>query len=66
MLCSLSTKLGSDDLAAINALEHELGTPLLAFSCRADLKPAEVSAAQLAKIKALESRLGLSLVAVKG
>jgi hypothetical protein len=66
MLCSLSTKLGSEDLAAINALENELGTPLLAFSCRADLKPAEVSAVQLAKIQALEGRLGLSLVAVRG
>jgi hypothetical protein len=66
MLCSLSTKLGSDDLKAINALENEMGTPILAFSCRADLKPADVSADQLAKIQALEIKLGLSLVAVKG
>ncbi|MFZ2088265.1 MAG: hypothetical protein WAU47_06795 [Desulfobaccales bacterium] len=66
MLCSISTKLGTEDLAAINALESELGTPLLAYSCRAELKPAEVSAAQLAKIQALENKLGLSLVAVKG
>jgi hypothetical protein len=66
MLCSLSTKLGSDDLKAIMALENELGTPLLAFSCRSDLKPADVSGDQLAKIKALEGKLGLSLVAVKG
>ncbi|MDI6854907.1 MAG: hypothetical protein QME75_15045 [Deltaproteobacteria bacterium] len=65
MLCSLSTKLGSEDLQAINALENELGIPILAFSCRADLKPAEVTADQLAKIQALESKLGLSLVAVK-
>ena len=34
MLCSLSTKLGSADLEAISALEKELGTPLIAFSCR--------------------------------
>jgi hypothetical protein len=66
MLCSLSTKLGSEDLMAINALEKELGTPLLAFSCRSDLKPADVSGDQLAKIKALEGKLGLSLVAVRG
>jgi hypothetical protein len=65
MLCSLSTKLESEDLQAINALESELGIPLLAFSCRADLKPAEVTADQLSKIQALESKLGLSLVAVK-
>ncbi len=66
MLCSLSTKLGSEDLMAINALEKELGTPLLAFSCRSDLKPADVTGDQLAKIKALETKLGLSLVAVRG
>jgi hypothetical protein len=66
MLCSLSTKLGSEDLTAISALEKELGTPLIAFSCRSDLKPAEVTGDQLAKIKALEGKLGLSLVAVRG
>ena len=66
MLCSLSTKLGSKDLEAISALEKELGTPLLAFTCRSELKPAEVSGDQLAKIKALEGKLGLSLVAVRG
>ncbi len=66
MLCSLSTKLSAEDLKAINSLENELGTPLLAFSCRADLKPAAVSPDQLAKIQALESKLGLSLVAVQG
>ena len=66
MVCSLSTKLGSEDLQAITALENELGTPLLAFSCRADLMPADVTQDQLAKIQALENKLGLSLVAVKG
>ena len=66
MLCSLSTKLGSKDLEAISALEKELGTPLIAFSCRSDLEPADVTGDQLAKIKALEGKLGLSLVAVKG
>ena len=66
MLCSLSTKLGSADLEAICALEKELGTPLLAFSCRSELKPAEVTGDQLSRIKALEGKLGLSLVAVRG
>jgi hypothetical protein len=65
MLCSLSTKLGPEDLQAINALEKELATPLLAFSCH-DLKPADVNAEHLSKIQALENRLGISLVAVKG
>jgi hypothetical protein len=66
MLCSISTKLGSADLEAIGALEKELGTPLLAFSCRSELKPADVASNKLAKIQALESKLGLSLVAVRG
>ncbi|AEB08473.1 hypothetical protein [Desulfobacca acetoxidans] len=64
MLCSLSTKLGPEELQAINTLEQELATPLLAFSCH-DLKPAEMSSAQLSQIQALENRLGISLVAVK-
>jgi len=66
MLCSLSTKLSSQDLEAINALEKEMGTPILAFSCRKELGFAEVNTEQLAKIQALEDKLGLSLVAVRG
>jgi sulfite reductase beta subunit-like hemoprotein len=66
MLCSLSTKLKPEDLQAINALENEIGSPLLAFSCRQDLGFADVNTEQLAKIQALESKLGLSLVAVRG
>ena len=65
MLCSMSTKLGSKDLQAITDLEKELGIPLLAYSCH-DFEPAQVQADQLAKIQALESQLGLSLVAVRG
>ncbi len=65
MLCSLSNQLGSKDLEAMKALEQELGTPLLAFSCQGNIKPAEVTGDQLAKIKALEGKLGLSLVAVR-
>jgi hypothetical protein len=63
MMCNLSS-LKSEDLAKINDLEKELGTPLLAFSCR-ELKPADISAEQLDKIKTLENRLGMSLVAVR-
>jgi hypothetical protein len=33
MLCSLSTKLGSEDLKAISDLEKDLATSLLAFAC---------------------------------
>jgi hypothetical protein len=65
MLCSLSTKLGSEDLKAISDLEKDLATSLLAFACH-QIRTAEVSSEQLAKIQALENRLGISLVAVKG
>ena len=65
MLCSLSTKLSTQDLEAINTLENELGSPILAFSCRGDLGFADVNTEQLAKIQALENKLGLSLVAVR-
>ena len=65
MLCSLSTTLGSDDLKAINDLENELGTPLLAFSCQKGYKTAPVTGGQLAKIKVLEQKLGVTLVAVR-
>jgi hypothetical protein len=62
-MCNLSS-LKSEELLRINELEKELGTPLLAFSCR-ELKPAEISQEKLEKIKALETRLGMSLVAVR-
>jgi len=63
MLCSLSTKLGEQELSAITTLEKEVGHPLLAFSCHS-LEPATVNPDQLAKIQALEKKLGISLVAV--
>lgn len=63
MLCSLSTKLGQEEMSAIQTLEKELGNPLLAFSCH-PVNPASISDDKLAKIQALESKLGISLVAV--
>ncbi len=65
MLCSLSTKLGQNELDEITRLEQELGHPLLAFSCYST-EPAQLTGDQLTKIKELESRLGISLVAVEG
>jgi hypothetical protein len=63
MLCSISAHLSSEALSSIQDLERELGTPLLAFSCRST-EPAAVSDEQLAQIRELESRLGVSLIAV--
>ena len=64
MLCSLATKLEQKQLDEIGALEKELGVPVLAFSCHA-AEPAAIGGDQVAKIKELEDRLGVSLVAVK-
>ncbi len=63
MLCSLSTKLGNEELKAIEALEQEVGNTLLAFSCH-PVDPAPISTDQLAKIQELEKKLNISLVAV--
>ena len=62
MLCSLSN-LDQNKVIAVQSLEKETGTTLLAFSCK-DLKPTLLTAEQLAKIQKLEKELSLSLVAV--
>jgi len=62
MLCSL-TRLNDQDLEQIRSLESELGQTLLAFSCHA-ASPAVLDMETLAKVQALENKLGLSLVAV--
>ena len=63
MLCSLSS-LKDQDINEIKSLENELGHTVLAFSCH-EAEPASLDEAKLEKIRALESSLGLSLVAVK-
>lgn len=63
MLCSIATKLDEGQLGEIRALEQELGMTVLAFGCH-KVEPAEASDEQIARIKELESRLGVSLVAV--
>ena len=63
MLCSLATKMTADTIKVINDLEKDLGKTLLAFQCH-NLKPSELSARELQKIREIESRLGISIVAV--
>jgi len=63
MLCSLS-RLEDQQLQEIQSLEQELGKNLLSYTCR-DLTAAELTEAELEKIRDLEGKLGLSLVAVK-
>ena len=64
MLCSIATRLSESELGEITSLEKDLGTPVLAFACHA-LDPAELSPETIERIKALESRLGVALVAVR-
>ena len=63
MLCSLSD-LDSSKLMEIQSLEKELGKTLLSFSCH-DINPDEIQENDLERIKMLEQKLGVSLVAVK-
>jgi hypothetical protein len=64
MLCSLATKLDQGQIAEIESLAQDLGTPILAYSCyQADAAPMDDT--QIGRIKDLESRLGVALVAVR-
>ena len=63
MLCSIATKLGEQELGEIEALEKELGMTILAFSCH-PVDPAQADEGQLERIRQVEDRLGMSLVAV--
>jgi hypothetical protein len=57
--------LESKELDSIQSLEQELGRPLLAFSCH-DIRAAELQEEELTKIKDLEAKLGIYLVAIHG
>lgn len=63
MLYSLSN-IPDDKLAAIQAIESEIGQPLLAFT-EVKAEPARLDREKLAKIRAIEEDLGIVLVAVK-
>jgi hypothetical protein len=63
MLYSLSS-LKAKDLKSIQKLEEELGSPLLAFS-GVPADGAKISRDKLRKLRALEKKLGIVLVAVK-
>jgi hypothetical protein len=64
MLCSLATKLDQGQLAEISSLEKELGTPILAFACH-PMDAASIDTAKIDRLKELEGKLGVALVAVK-
>lgn len=64
MLYSLSN-IPEDKLSAVQAIEQEIGQPLLAFT-EVKAQPARLDRDKLAKIRELEDDLGVVLVAVSG
>ena len=52
-----------EKLNAIQALEQEIGAPLLAMS-QVDVEPARLDREKLSRIQSLEKELGVVLVAV--
>ncbi|MFO7963303.1 MAG: hypothetical protein R6U50_05220 [Desulfobacterales bacterium] len=62
MLCSLSN-LKETDVKNITELEKALGKTLLAYSCH-DIQLAELNEEELNRIKNLEQKMGISLVAL--
>jgi len=64
MLYSLSN-IPDDKLSAVQAIEREIGQPLLAFT-EVKAQPARLDREKLAKIRELEEDLGVVLVAVSG
>ncbi len=64
MLCDLG-RLEKRELDEVASLEKELGKTILAFRCYADINPARVNDTDLARIREVEDRLKLSLVAVE-
>jgi hypothetical protein len=57
MLCEIARKLEDDDLEKIQTLEHDLGTTLVAFSCRS------LDAAREEKLQKIMDELGPMLQA---
>jgi hypothetical protein len=57
MLCEIARKLEDDDLEKIQSLEDELGTTLVAFSCRS------LDAAREQKLQKIMDELGPMLQA---
>lgn len=56
--------MSEDKLAAVRALEAEIGAPLLAMA-QVDVAPARLDRERLARIEKMEKELGVVLVAVR-
>lgn len=62
MMCSLA-RLDNDTIEAVKSLEKDIGKTILAYSC-GEANPAALQDEELNKIKEVETKLGLALVAV--
>ena len=62
-MMSYISSLKGEDVKRIEKLEKEMGKTLLAFS-QNEISPAPLDDGELAQIKNLEMKLGVSLVAV--
>ncbi len=63
MLCTFA-QLDREKLEAVQSLEKKLGKTVIAFSCR-DIGITPLKDDEIAKLRDLEQKLGLALVAVK-
>ena len=64
MMCDLG-KLDKRELDEVASLENELGKTILAFRCYAEVNPAQLTDGELDRIREVENKLKLSLVAVE-
>lgn len=62
--CSLG-KLDKSEKEAVESLEKELGKTILAFRCNINAKPADLTEEELNRIREVEDKLNLSLVAIE-
>jgi len=63
MLCTFA-QLDREKLEAIQSLEKKLGKTVIAFSCQ-DIGITPLKEDEIARMRDLEQKLGLALVAVK-
>jgi hypothetical protein len=63
MLCTFAN-LDKEKLEAVQSLEKKIGKTLIAFACK-EMSATSLEDNELAQIKEVEDKLGLSIVAIK-
>ncbi|MDI6886047.1 MAG: hypothetical protein QMD22_06845 [archaeon] len=64
MLCNFG-KLTKSEQEAVESLEKELGKTILAYRCSINVKPTDLTEKELNRIRKVEDKLNLSLVAIE-